>query len=113
LADKTLVTATVQSGGLTLSNPGVAAELSAFNAFVRWAGGRMAICLFRRGVASSEAESIRLLEGRLATLEREAEMRGVAENFGGEPSSEAESAPRVRGGSNGPHCVLGPRIGIL
>ena len=29
-----------------------------------------AICPFRRGVASSEAETIRLPEGRLATLER-------------------------------------------
>ena len=30
----------------------------------------MAVCPFRRGVASSEAEPIRLLEGRLATLEQ-------------------------------------------
>ena len=36
-------------------------------------GGRVsgrAVCLFRRGVASSEAEMIRPSEGRLATLER-------------------------------------------
>ena len=30
----------------------------------------MAVCPFRRGVASSESESIFSLEGRLATLER-------------------------------------------
>ena len=93
--DKTLVTATVQSGGLTPSDPDAAAELSAFNASVRWAGGRMAVCLFRRGVASSGAESVRFPEGRLATLER-----------GGDAS-------RVREGSDGLHCAVGPWIGLL
>ena len=68
--DKTLVAATVGSIGLTPSDPGAVTELLAFNASVRRAGERMAVCSFRRGVASSEAESIRLLEGRLATLER-------------------------------------------
>ena len=56
-----------------------------------------AVCLFRRGVASSEAETIRLPEGRLATLER----GGVAGRGRGskwEPSSETEITPRVRGG---------------
>ena len=42
---------------------------------------RKAVCLFRRGVASSEAEA-----------------RGAVEGFGGEPSSEAEITLRVRGG---------------
>ena len=56
----------------------------------------MTICLFRRGVASSEAET-----------------RGAVEGPDGEPSSEVEFAPRVRGGSDGPHCILGPRIGLL
>ena len=56
----------------------------------------MAVCPFRRGVASSEAET-----------------RGAVEGLGGEPSSEAEIAPWVRGGSDGPHCVLGPWIGLL
>jgi hypothetical protein len=69
LVDRTPVTAIVRSGGLTPSEPGAAAELLAFNASVRRAGERMAVCPFRRGVASSEAESIRFLEGRLATLE--------------------------------------------
>ena len=95
------------NGGLTPSDPGAAEEWLAFNASVRWAGGRMAVCLFRRGVASSEADLIRLLEGRLATLE------GADEGLGGEPSSEAGTAPRVIGGANGPHCVLGPWIGLL
>ena len=47
-------------------------------------GGRVsgkAVCLFRRGVASSEAEA-----------------RGAVEDFGGEPSSEAEITLWVRGG---------------
>ena len=38
---------------------------------------------------------IRFLEGWLATLERGG---GAVEGFGGEPSSEAEITPRVRGG---------------
>ena len=58
---------------------------------------RRAVCPFRRGVASSEAE-----------------MRSAVEVLGGEPSSEAEIAPRVRVGSaDGPHCVRGPCIGFL
>ena len=62
-------------------------------------GGRVdgwPFCPFRRGVASSEAET-----------------RGAVEGPDGEPSSEAEFAPRVRGGSDEPHCALGPRIGLL
>ena len=51
-------------------DPGAAAELLAFNAYVRLAGGRMAVCPFRRRVASSETELIRFPEGRLVTLER-------------------------------------------
>ena len=50
-------------------------------------GGRVserAVCLFRRGVASSEAEA-----------------RGAIEGLGGEPSSEEEIALRVRGGLEG------------
>ena len=70
MADGTSGAVVVRSGGLTPSDPGAAAELLAFNAYVRRAGERMAVCLFCRGVAPSEAESIRLLEGRLATLER-------------------------------------------
>ena len=70
LADGTPVTATVRSGVLTPSDPGAAEEWLAFNASVRRESGRMVVCPFRRGVVSSEAESIRPLEGRLATLER-------------------------------------------
>jgi len=43
----------------------------------------------------------------------EAEIRSVIEGLGGETSSEAEIAPRVRGGSDGPHHILGPWIGLL
>ena len=96
LADGTPVTATVRSGCLTPSDLGAAEEWLAFNAFVRREGGRMVVCPFCRGVVSSEAET-----------------RGAAEGFGGEPSSEVEIAPRVRGGSDGPHCVLGPWIELL
>ena len=62
-------------------------------------GGRVsggAVCPSCRGVASSEAET-----------------RGAVEGLGVEPSSEAEIAPRVRGGLDGPHYVRGPRIGLL
>jgi len=75
-------------------------------------GGRvsgMAVCPSCRGVASSETESIR----SPSLLSSKAEMRGAVEGLGGEPSSEAEIAPRVRGGSDGPHYVRGPRIGFL
>ena len=70
LADKTLVTATVGNGGLTLSDPGAAEE---WLALMPPYGGRVsgrAVCPFRRGVASSEAETIRHPEGKLVTLER-------------------------------------------
>ena len=79
-------------------------------------GGRASektVCPFRRGVASSEAETIRSLEGRLASLERGEDGGGTVEGLGREPSSEAEIAPRVRRGLDGPHCVRGPRIGLL
>ena len=72
---------------------------------------------------------IRPSEGRLVTFERdrddplppridslpssEAEARGAVEGFGGDPSSEAEITPRVRGGADGPHCVRGPRAGFF
>ena len=64
MADKTLVTVTVRSGGLTPSDPGAVAELLAFNASVRGAGERVAVCPFCRGLASSEAEQVRFPEGR-------------------------------------------------
>ena len=58
-------------------------------------------------VASSEAE--------LACFPRvgplpssEAESQCAVEGLGGEVSSEAEMAPRVRGGSDGLHCEGGP-----
>ena len=69
----------------------------------------MDVCLFCRGVASSEAESIRLLEGRPATS-NEAESRGVIKGLGGEPSSEAEFAPRVRMGRT---VYLGRGLGFF
>ena len=66
----TPVTATVGHGGLTPSDLGAAEEWLAFNASVRQEDERMVVCTFRRGVVSSEPESTRSLEGRLATLER-------------------------------------------
>ena len=83
-------------------------------------GGR-AVCPLRRGVASSEAEMSYLLEGgslpsseaemsctlegRFATLERGRDA-GHSRGSRWEPSSEAEIAPRVREGANGPHAGL-------
>ena len=69
------------NGGLTQSDPGAVEE---WLALMPPCGGRvsgMAVCPFRRGVASSEAEA-----------------HGAVEGFGGEPSSEAEITPWVRGG---------------
>ena len=76
-------------------------------------GGRVSgrsVCPSRQGVASSEAETFCSLEGKLVTLEQG---RGAVEGSGGEPSSEAEITPRIRGGADGPHCVRGPRAGFL
>jgi len=70
LADETPVTATVGNGGLTPSDPGAVEEWLALMPPYGWRVIGRAICLFRRGVASSEAEMIRPSEGRLATLER-------------------------------------------
>ena len=72
-----------------------------------------AVCPLRRGVASSEAEMSYLLEGgslpsseaelscplegRFATLERCGDT-GRSRGSRWEPSSEAEIAPRIRGG---------------
>ena len=68
----------------------------------RWVAS--SIC---QGVASSEAEMACL--PRVGPLpSSEAEMWRVVEGLGGEVSSEAEMAPRVRGGSNGLHCEAGP-----
>ena len=79
--DETPVTATVGNGGLTPSDPGAMEEwLALMPPYGGRASGR-AVCPFRRGVASSEAET-----------------RGAVEGLGGEPSSEVEIAPRVRGG---------------
>ena len=70
MADETPVTATLGNGGLTPSDPGAVEE---WLALMPPYGGRvsgMAVCPFRRGVASAEAEAFCSLEGRLATLER-------------------------------------------
>ena len=97
MADETPVTATVGNGGLTPSDPGAVEE---WLALMPPYGGRVsgrAVCPFRRGVASSEAETFCFPEaGSLPSSEAEA--RGAVEGFGGEPSSEAEITPRVRGG---------------
>jgi hypothetical protein len=70
LVDGTPSAVAVRSGGLTPSDPGDAAELLAFNAYVHRAGERMGHFSFRRGLASSETELICVPEGRLVTLER-------------------------------------------
>ena len=70
MANETPVTVTMGNGGLTPSDPGAVEE---WLALVPPYGGRVsgrAVCPFRRGVASSEAETFCSLEGRLDTLER-------------------------------------------
>ena len=79
-------------------------------------GGRVsgrAIIPSRRGVASSEAESIFSLEGWLATLERgggagrgRGLRRGAFERGGDHPVG-------PKGGADGPHCVRGVRAGLI
>ena len=61
----------------------------------RLSGG--AVCPLRRGVASSEAEMSCSLEDRFAILERDGNA-GRSRGSRWEPSSEAEIAPRIRGG---------------
>ena len=98
MADGTPVIATMGNDGLTPSNLGAVQECLAFNASVRRADERKSRLSFSsRGglerdgddsphsrvgsLPSSEAETIRLPEGRLATLERDgdhpASPRGV------------------------------------
>ena len=119
MADGTPVTAAVGNGGLTLSVRAVE-EWLAFNASVRRAGERKGRFPFtstgglERGgddspcsrvgsLPSSEAEMNCSLEGRFATLERDGNA-GRSRGSRWEPSSEAEIAPRVRGGCEGVAC---------
>src|SRR6185312_9041762 len=62
-----------------------------------------AVCPLRRRVASSEAEIFCPLEGRFATLKRGGDA-GRSRGSRWEPSSEAEIAPRVRGGCEWAAC---------
>ena len=99
--DETPVTATVGNGDLTPSDPGAVEE---WLALMPPYGGRVsgrAVCPFRRGVASSEAETFCSFEGRLATLER-GEGAGAVEGFGGRALE--------RGGEH-PACPKGVRMG--
>jgi len=95
LANGTPVTTTVGDDGLTPSDPGAVEEWLEFNVPYDGPVSGRTVCPFRREVASSEAETIRPLEGRLATLERDGD------------------AGCGRGGADGPHCVCGPCVGIL
>ena len=81
MADGTPVTATVGNGGLTPSDPGAVEEWLALMPPYGVQVSERVVCPFRRGVASSEAET-----------------RGAVEGLDGESSSESEIAPRVRGG---------------
>ena len=103
MADPTPVTAAVGNGGLTPSVLSTVEEWLAFNASIRERLGGGAVCPLRRGVASSEAEMIFPLEGRFATLERGGD-EGRSRGSRWEPSSEAEIAPRVRGGYERAAC---------
>ena len=122
MADGTPVTATVGNGGQTLSDLGAVEEWLAFNASVRRAGEQKDRLSFSsRGglerdgddsprsrvgsLPSSEAETIRLPEGRLATLERGGDAgRGRGSRW--EPSSETEITRGSEGGADGPRAGL-------
>src|SRR6185312_14951707 len=100
------------NGVLTPSDPDAAEEWLEFNASVRRAGerkGRLSF-LSRGGLERGGDRSTLSRVGLLPS--REAERWGAVEGLGREPSSEAEIAPRVRGGLDGPHCVRGLRIGL-
>ena len=101
---------------------GAVEEWLAFNASVRRAGkrqGRLSFSsrggrerdgddpsLSRVGSLPSEAETIRLPEGRLATLEREAETRGAVEGLDGSPRARRRSPRGSEGGADGPRAGL-------
>ena len=114
MADGTPVTATLGNGGLMPSDLGAVEDWLAFNASVRRAGerkGRLSLpsrgglerggdVLLSRGQARyPRARRRRSAPPRVGSLpSSEAETWGAVEGLGGEPSSEAEIAPRVRGG---------------
>ena len=122
MADGTPITAIVGNGGLTLSALGAVEECMAFNASVQRAGerkGRLSFTsrggLERDGddsprsrvgsLPSSEEETIRLPDGRLATLGRGGDAgRGRGSRW--EPSSETEITPRVQGGCGWAACWI-------
>ena len=114
LADGTSVTATVGNGGLTLSDPSPVEQWLAFNASVRRAGERKCrlsfpsrgglerggdVLLSRGQARYPRARRRRSASPRVGSLPTsETETRGAVEGFCGEPSTEAEITPRVRGG---------------
>ena len=111
----------MRSGGLTPSDPGAAVELLAFNASVQRVGEqtghqfllprgsleRGGVGPFSRGlVRYPRARQSWFATPRVGSLpSSEAKVQCVVEGLGRETSSEEEIAPRVRGGSDGPHCL--------
>ena len=129
MADKTPVTATVGNGGLAPSGPGAVEEWLAFNASVRRAGERKGRLSFPSRGGLNRGEDVLLSRGqaryprarrrrsaspRVGSLpSSEAEARGVVEGFDGEPSSEAEITPRVRGVRMGRTVYVGRVLGFF
>ena len=61
---------------------------------------------FRRGVASSEAESTHSLEGRLTTLKRGGDVGRLSRVSAGSPRAMRRSPRGFEEGAGGPHCVF-------
>ena len=97
----------MRNGGLTPSVLGAVEDWSAFNSPVRQAveqRGRLSLC---RGVASSEAEVSRMLEGRFATLERGGDVCPLEGRCA--TLERVGDAGRSRGGSTGTLERVGDR----
>ena len=79
-------------------------------------GGRAskrAVCPFRRGVASSEAESVRSLEGRLTTLERSGNIRRLSRVPTGGPQARWRLPRGFEGARRGRTVYMGCGLGFF
>ena len=113
MADGTPVTVIAGDGGLAPSDPDAMEEwLALIPPYGEQVSGR-AVCPFRRGLASSEAETFCFLKGRLATLERgrgagrgRGLRRGALERGGDHPAG-------PRGVRTGRTVYVGRELGLF
>ena len=129
LADKTTVTATMGNGGLALSGPGAVEEWLAFNASVRRAGEWKDRLSFPSRGGLERGGDVLLSRGQAryprtrrddppprgwARYPRARRRRGARSRASaGSPRARRRSPCGSEGGADGPHCVRGPRVGLL